>query len=74
MVSLKILNQNYFDDEAFLINIPNKNQNSFIRCGYYYDGNVDVYKPYDENLYGYDVNSWYPYVMKSYPMPSVDFL
>nr|CAD1835852.1 unnamed protein product [Ananas comosus var. bracteatus] len=32
-------------------------------------GHVDVYKPYGENLYYYDVNSLYPYIMKSYPMP-----
>ena len=28
----------------------------------YYGGNTEVYKPYGENLYYYDVNSLYPYV------------
>ena len=35
----------------------------------YYGGAVDVYKPYGENLYEYDVNSLYPYVMKEFEMP-----
>lgn len=35
----------------------------------YTGGSVDVYKPYGENIYHYDVNSLYPYAMKSYPMP-----
>lgn len=36
----------------------------------YTGGSVDVYKPYGENLYCYDVNSLYPYIMKNYPMPT----
>ena len=35
----------------------------------YTGGSVDVYKPHGENVYGYDVNSLYPYVMKTFPMP-----
>lgn len=35
----------------------------------YTGGSVDVFKPYGENIYCYDVNSLYPYVMKEYPMP-----
>ena len=35
----------------------------------YYGGAVDVYKPYGKNVYRYDVNSLYPYIMKNYPMP-----
>jgi DNA polymerase type B, organellar and viral len=35
----------------------------------YTGGSVDVYKPYGENIYRYDVNSLYPYVMREYPMP-----
>ncbi len=35
----------------------------------YTGGAVDVYRPHGYNLYYYDVNSLYPYVMKEYPMP-----
>lgn len=35
----------------------------------YTGGSVDVYKPYGVNIYRYDVNSLYPYVMREYPMP-----
>lgn len=51
-LALKIFRQNYFDDETFHINIPTRNQDTFIRRGYY-GGHVDVYKPYGENLYRY---------------------
>lgn len=36
----------------------------------YTGGNVDVFKPYGENIFHYDVNSLYPYIMKEFPMPS----
>ncbi|KAG1717180.1 DNA polymerase type B, organellar and viral-domain-containing protein [Suillus lakei] len=35
----------------------------------YTGGAVDVYKPYGENIYRYDVNSLYPYIMKNSLMP-----
>ncbi len=35
----------------------------------YSGGSVDLYKPYGENIYRYDVNSFYPFVMKKSPMP-----
>lgn len=35
----------------------------------YYGGAVDVYRPYGRNVYRYDVNSLYPYIMRNYPMP-----
>lgn len=35
----------------------------------YSGGSVDVYKPYGENIIGYDVNSLYPFVMKNMQMP-----
>lgn len=35
----------------------------------YTGGSVDVYKPHGKNIYYYDVNSLYPYVMKNCAMP-----
>lgn len=35
----------------------------------YTGGSVDVYKPQGKNIYRYDVNSLYPYVMRNFPMP-----
>lgn len=43
-------------------------EDTFVRRGYY-GGHADVYKTKGENFYYYDVNSLYPYVMKTYPMP-----
>jgi len=40
----------------------------FIKKGYT-GGSVDVIKSYGKNIYRYDVNSLYPYVMKTFPMP-----
>lgn len=37
-------------------------QDEFIRQSYL-GGIVDVYKPYGQNLYFYDINSFYPYMM-----------
>ena len=48
--------------------IPTKEEDAFIRRAYY-GGHVDVYKPYGENLYYYDVNSLYPFIMKTCKMP-----
>lgn len=67
-LALKIFRQRYFDDKKTPIYIPTRNQDTFIRKGYY-GGHVDVYKPGAERIYYYDVNSLYPYVMKSFPMP-----
>jgi len=54
-----------------------KNSNIPIISGSMYDwfhkgytgGSVDVYKPYGKNIFRYDVNSLYPYVMKNYAVP-----
>ncbi len=55
------------NEVKFPIYIPNKNENTFIRKGYY-GGHTDVYTLYGENLYYYDVNSLYSFVMKEFPM------
>lgn len=67
-VALSIFRLRYYDDQNWPIHIPNRNQDSFIRKAYY-GGHTDTYKPYGVNLYYYDVNSLYPYIMKSFEMP-----
>lgn len=67
-LSISIYRMSYYDENRFPIHIPSRNEDTFIRRGYY-GGHADVYKPYGDNLYYYDVNSLYPYIMKSFPMP-----
>lgn len=67
-LALTIFRMQYYDASNWPIHIPNKNEDSFIRRGYY-GGHTDVYIPYGEDLYYYDVNSLYPFVMKEFPMP-----
>ena len=67
-LALSIFRLKYNDVSNFPIHIPNKNEDTFIRRSYY-GGHTDTYKPYGEDLYYYDVNSLYPFVMKEYPMP-----
>lgn len=67
-LAMKIFRLNYYNDQYFPIHIPNRNEDTFIRRGYY-GGHTDVYKPFGEDLYYYDVNSLYPFIMLSYPMP-----
>jgi hypothetical protein len=67
-LALSIFRMKYYDPLKVPIHIPNPNEDSFIRRAYY-GGHTDVYKPYGEDLYYYDVNSLYPFVMKEYPMP-----
>lgn len=67
-LALSIFRMKYYDVCNWPIHIPNKNEDTFIRQAYY-GGHVDTYKPYGENLFYYDVNSLYPFVMKEFPMP-----
>jgi hypothetical protein len=70
-LALTIYRMKYYDASNWPIHIPNKNEDTFIRNAYY-GGHTDAYKPYGENLYYYDVNSLYPYVMKEFSMPGGD--
>ncbi|KAF6173516.1 hypothetical protein GIB67_042646 [Kingdonia uniflora] len=67
-LAMKIFRSWYYNDKEFPIHIPNRNEYEFFRSGYY-SGHAGMYKPYRKNLYYYDVNSLYPFVMKTYPMP-----
>ncbi|KAF6172809.1 hypothetical protein GIB67_034661 [Kingdonia uniflora] len=67
-LAMKIYRSRYYKDKEFLIHIPNRNEDKFFRTAYY-GGHPNMYKPYGKNIYYYDVNSLYPFIMKTYPMP-----
>lgn len=67
-LSLTIFRTNYYDPTTNRIYMPNSNEDTFIRRGYY-GGHADSYIPKGCNLYFYDVNSLYPYIMNKFPMP-----
>ena len=67
-MALKIFRKVFYDDQKFPIHIPNRNEDTFIRRGYY-GGHTDAYKQFGRNLFHYDVNSLYPFIMKEYTMP-----
>ena len=67
-LALTIYRTNFYDPKTFPIHIPNRNEDTFIRRAYY-GGHADTYIPKGEDLKYYDVNSLYPYIMKTFPMP-----
>ncbi|KAF6135887.1 hypothetical protein GIB67_006779 [Kingdonia uniflora] len=67
-LAMKIYRSRYCNDKEFLIHILNKNEDKFFQTAYY-GGHADMHKPYGKNIYYYDVNSLYPFIMKTYPMP-----
>ncbi|KAL5158667.1 DNA polymerase [Glycine soja] len=67
-LALSLFREKYYDYNKHRIHIPNQNEDTFIRRGYY-GGHTDAYLPYGTNLYYYDVNSLYPFVMKEFSMP-----
>lgn len=67
-LALSLFREKYYDDQKYPIHIPNKNEDTFIRSGYY-GGHTDAYIPKGRDLYYYDVNSLYPFIMKESPMP-----
>ncbi|XP_058722403.1 DNA polymerase-like [Vicia villosa] len=68
-LALAIFRTNYYDPNIWPIYIPNINEDTFIRRGYY-GGRADVYMPKGNNILYYDVNSLYPFIMKSFSMPT----
>ena len=67
-LALAIFRTKFDDQDNWPIHIPNRNEDTFIRRGYY-GGHADTYIPRGENLFYYDVNSLYPYIIQSYNMP-----
>jgi len=68
-LALTIFRMEHYDVQRVKIHIPNEGEDQFIRRAYF-GGRTDVFQPYGEDLYYYDVNSLYPYIMKEYPMPA----
>lgn len=67
-LALTISRFNFYNDIDTPIAIPHRTADEFLRRAYY-GGHSDVYNPHGNNLYYYDINSLYPYVMKECPMP-----
>ena len=67
-LALNIFLKNYLKDSKIPL-IPQSIYNDIKKA--YFGGVTEVYKPYGENLYYYDVNSLYPYVALN-PMPGLN--
>jgi hypothetical protein len=61
-LALKVFLTNYYDVKNKPIHIPKYTQYKEIKTAYF-GGRVEVFKTYGEDLYVYDVNSLYPFVM-----------
>jgi hypothetical protein len=68
-LSLNIFKKDYMGKSKIPL-INKKNMYNFIRKGYY-GGISEVYKPYIDNGFYYDVNSLYPFAAKN-PMPGTE--
>ena len=69
-LAFKLWKSNFVNKEVLIPITWWEDYNQF-KSGYK-GGAVDVYKPYGTNLYYYDVNSLYPFAMKSNLFPTGD--
>nr|QWO71383.1 DNA polymerase [Termitomyces sp. Mi165-7] len=69
-LAMVIYRSNFFNENKYKIPKITGNVYDFIKKGYF-GGAVDVYKPKltKGNIYRYDINSLYPYVMFKFDMP-----
>lgn len=72
-LAMRVFQTNYPDDYEKAIStnyygVTGEQNEKFIRDSYC-GGRTEVFAPYIEMGYHYDVNSLYPYVMKTFPMP-----
>lgn len=75
-LSLKIYKTLFPEDYATAISgrqygVENQFKEDFLRAAYN-GGRTEVFKNYGENIFYYDVNSLYPYIMKNFKMPVGD--
>jgi hypothetical protein len=61
-LAFKTFLTNYYEPNKTPIYIPNVKQHNEIKEAYF-GGRVEVFKPYGENLFLYDVNGLYPSIM-----------
>ena len=66
-LSFSIFRTRYLKEGS--IEIPSRGRDSYIRNSYF-GGVTQVFRPYGENLYYYDINSLYPSSMHENDMPS----
>lgn len=67
-ISLRYFRSRFYDDVNCPIERLSMNKDNFIRKSYR-GGMVELFKPHLLDGFHYDVNSLYPYIMKSFPMP-----
>ncbi|MGE7954930.1 DNA polymerase [Lysinibacillus xylanilyticus] len=72
-LAMKVFQMNYPDDYENAIStnyygVTGEQNEKFIRDSYC-GGRTEVFAPYLDKGFHYDVNSLYPYVMKTFPMP-----
>lgn len=67
-ISLRYFRTKFYNDLKMPIERLSENKDNFIRKSYR-GGSVEVFRPHLQNGFHYDVNSLYPYIMKSFPMP-----
>ena len=60
-LAFEVFSKDYLSIDKPIPLINKKGMYRDLKLGYY-GGNTEVYRPYGENLYYYDVNSLYPYV------------
>ena len=68
-LAYKLFKRDYYEEDSIEITNRKKNYQYEIIANSYRGGIVNVYKPYGENLYYYDINSSYPFNMLK-DMPS----
>lgn len=67
-ISLRYFRSTFYDDINCPIERLSSNKDNFIRKSYR-GGMVELFKPHLIDGFHYDVNSLYPYIMKSFHMP-----
>ena len=66
--AMLLFRMKFLDADKWHIYKASGDEDTFIRSGYY-GGHVDIFIPFGKNLYYYDLNSLYPFVMRDSPMP-----